>query len=85
MMDKEQAVLVSPLAYAAGVRTGMRVRGVTTIAPDTVMLERDPIKERRALDAVATTVMLYTPEVTFLDDDSVLLDVTASLRLFGGR
>jgi len=84
VMDKEQAVLVSPLAYAAGVRAGMRVGGVATIAPDTVMLERDSIKERRALDAIATTLMQYTPEVTFLDEDSILLDVSASLRLFGG-
>ena len=67
-----------------GIRVGMRAGGVSAISPDTGMLERSLEKERSALDAVAMALLQYTPEVTFADDFSILIDVTASLRLFGG-
>lgn len=84
-MDKEQVLVTSGLAHAAGVRIGMRAGGVATISPHTTMLDRDVLKEERSLDAVATTLMQYTPEIVVLDDGCIVLDVTASLRLFGGH
>lgn len=62
----------------------MRSGGVSTIAPETTILEKCPIKEQQALDAMAMALLQYTPEVTFDDDFSIIMDVTASLRLFGG-
>ncbi len=67
-----------------GVRVGMRAGGVSAIAPDTKTLERSFDKEQSALDAIAMALLQYTPEVTFADDFSIVLDVSASLRLFGG-
>lgn len=67
-----------------GVRVGMRIGGVSAVSPDTMTLERAPEQEARALDAISTALMQYTPEVTFQSDFSVLLDVSASLTLFGG-
>lgn len=84
-MDKEQVLAMSRHAYETGVRTGMRVGGVATISPETIMLDRDVLKEQQAINAVATALMQYTPEVALLDDASVVMDVTASLRLFGGH
>ncbi|MYN30646.1 Y-family DNA polymerase, partial [Duganella levis] len=84
VMDGGQVLIASPLAVAAGVRVGMRSGGVATIAPDTVMLERDPGKEAAALEAIALALLQFTPEVAFDADFSLLLDVGASLRLFGG-
>lgn len=83
-MHLEQVAGMSSEAARSGVRLGMRAGGVSAISPDTVMLERSLEKEQSALDAIAMTLLQYTPEVAFADDFSILLDVTASLTLFGG-
>lgn len=67
-----------------GVRLGMRTGGVSAVSPETQTLERAPDQETRAMEAIATALMKYTPEVTFQSDFSVLLDVSASLTLFRG-
>lgn len=67
-----------------GVRLGMRTGGVSAVSPETQTLERAPDQETRAMEAIATALMQYTPEVTFQSDFSVLLDVSASLTLFRG-
>ena len=84
VMHAGQVLVASRQATADGVRPGMRSGGVAALAPATVLLERDPLKESLALDAVAMALMQYTPDVRFTDDFSVLLDVSASLTLFGG-
>lgn len=75
---------LSPEAARDGVRPGMRSGGVAAIAPATVLLERAPLQEELALDAVATALMQYTPEITLQADATLLLDVSASLTLFKG-
>lgn len=62
----------------------MRNGGVSAVAPATVILERALGEEEMALDAVVTALMQFTPEVALLHDFSVLMDVSASLRLFNG-
>jgi protein ImuB len=84
VMHQEQVTAMSPGAARNGVRFGMRCGGVSAIAPGTTLLERSLAKEALALDAIAMALMRYTPEVTFQDDFSVLMDVSASLRLFRG-
>jgi protein ImuB len=71
-------------AAQAGVHVGMRAASAAAIAPATIQLERKLDVEQQRLDAVAMALLQYTPEVTFLDSGSVLLDVSASLRLFNG-
>jgi len=83
-MHRERVAAMSPGAARGGVRLDMRVGGVAAIAPGTVMLERSLEKESLALDAIAMALLRYTPEVTFQDDFSILMDVSASLRLFKG-
>jgi protein ImuB len=41
--------------------------------------------EKVAADRIALRLLQYTPEVAFAGEASLLLDVTASLRAFGGR
>lgn len=84
VIDTERVLATSREAALSGVRPGMRSGGVAATAPDTTLLERDVAKERAALDAIAMALMQYTPEVCHTDDFSVLLDVSASLTLFGG-
>lgn len=84
VIDKEVVVSMSTGAARAGVRLGMRSGGVMAVSPDTTILERDHAKEEIALNALATTMMQYTPEVAYQPDFSVLLEVSASLTLFKG-
>ena len=84
VVDAERIVAASREALASGVRHGMRSAGVAAIAPSTVLLDRDAAREQAALDAIAMALLQYTPDVAFFDDFSVVLDVGAGLRLFGG-
>ncbi|MFD2274577.1 Y-family DNA polymerase [Undibacterium arcticum] len=84
LIDNDRVLVTSALAARSGVRCGMRRGGVSAIAPETTLLERDLVQEQRALDSVAMTLLQFTPEVTYAEGFAVLLDVTASQRLFGG-
>ena len=68
-----------------GVRVGMRRASVAAIAPELQLLDRDSLKEQMAINSIALALLQYTPEVAFAEEDSLLLDVTASLSAFGGR
>ena len=85
VVEKGKVISVSRKAYITGVRVGMRPGGVSAVSPSTTILERDLQREEITLNSVALTLLQYTPEVTHADDFSILLDVTASLRLFRGR
>lgn len=74
----------SPLASAAGVRTGMRVGGVPTLCADCKIIPLDPMAAPRLLEQVGISLMQYTPEVSLTGPDTITLHVSASLRLFGG-
>ena len=84
MFEREQVVALDARARAAGVRPGMRRGGVLTLAPDTEVRERDAGREHETLSALATGLMQFSPQVTLAAENSVLVDVSASLRLFGG-
>ena len=83
-MHLEQVIVASREASLSGVRVGMRAGGVSAISPATEMLARSLEKEQLALDAIAMALLQYTPEVAYADDFSILMDVSASLRLFDG-
>lgn len=84
VVEREQVLVVSAEAAAAGVRIGMRRGGVSAIAPDAVLHERDLAKEQEGIDSIAMAMLQYTPEVAYTAEFSLVLDVTASLRVFGG-
>lgn len=76
---------MTPGAAQRGIRIGMRRAGVLTLCPDATIHERDLAREQAASDSIALTLLQYTPEVALAKESSLLLDVTASLRAFGGR
>ncbi len=71
-------------AAQCGIRLRMRRDSVSTLAPMAITLDRSPEKENQALQAIATALMQFTPEIVFQENFSVLLDVSASLTLFKG-
>lgn len=75
---------LSGVARDAGVTIGMRRGGVLMLAPETRLHPRAPLLEEAALQAVALALLNYTPLVAAFEDATLLIDIGASLRLFGG-
>ena len=71
-------------ARACGVKTGMTVGEARSRCPDIIFV---PAHNRRYTDTCARFVALcreFTPLVEVFSIDEVFLDITGSLRLFGG-
>ncbi|HBP27807.1 MAG TPA: DNA polymerase, partial [Advenella kashmirensis] len=84
MIDHGQVRVCSPAARAAGVQPGMRISGVNTLCPQAVLTEYDEHIHHSAIQAASLALLQYTPELALGERDTLLLDVTASLSLFGG-
>ncbi|MGJ9418050.1 Y-family DNA polymerase [Massilia sp. CMS3.1] len=84
VLEGERVLAASPLAHAAGVQIGMRRGGVLMLMPEARIVERSPEREAEALHAVAMALLQYTPQVAQAEESTLLIDIGASLRLFGG-
>lgn len=62
----------------------MRRGGVLMLMPDARLHVRSPEREAEALNTVALALLQYTPLVTIAEESTLLIDIGASLRLFGG-
>jgi protein ImuB len=72
-------------AQALGLQLGQRRATALSLAADLRIVEHDPVQEREALEQVAGWLLQFAPTVSLQPPDGVLVDVSASLRLFGGR
>ncbi|MFM0032963.1 DNA polymerase Y family protein, partial [Paraburkholderia madseniana] len=84
VLEKDKVVTADNAARTAGVRLGMKRGGVLTLSPETEMHERDAGREAAAQREVGVALMRFSPEVALLDEATVVVEVGASLRLFGG-
>jgi protein ImuB len=84
VLEQERVLAMSGMARAAGVQPGMRRGGVLMLMPEARVHERSPPREAEALYAVALAMLQYTPQVAEAEEGTLLMDVGASLRLFGG-
>jgi protein ImuB len=84
VLEKDKVVMADPAARSAGVRPGMKRGGVLTLSPETEMYERDSGREAAAHREVGIALMRFSPEVALLDEATVVVEIGASLRLFGG-
>ena len=75
---------VSAAAAAAGVQPGMRRATALALAPALVLGRADAARDAQALQAVAHAALAFTPAVTLQGASTVLLEVSTTLRLFGG-
>ncbi len=71
-------------AFARGVRAGMAVAAALALAPALRVAPRDPATETEALLGVAGWAAQFAPGVALEFPDGVLLEVSGSLKLFGG-
>lgn len=84
VLDKGVVIAATPAAVHLGVAIGMRQSSACGLAPDALVLTRDEAAEQSALDLAAQAALRYTPSVAQHLQDTILLEVAASLRLFGG-
>lgn len=75
---------VNAAAAHAGVRPGHKRATALALAADLTLGQADARRDDQALLAVAQAVLRFTPSVTLEGRDTVLLEVQASLRVFGG-
>lgn len=84
MLEQERVLAASNAAREAGVQAGMRRGGVLMLLPAARIHERDPALEDEARQAVALALLQYTPQVAEDEESTLIMDVGASLTLFGG-
>src|ERR1700741_339160 len=84
VLEKERVIEADAPARNAGICIGMRRGGVLTLAPQTVMHDRNAAFEGDAVRELATGLLNLSPQVVVAEESTVLVDVSASLRLFGG-
>jgi protein ImuB len=84
VLEQERVLVLSPAARAGGLQAGMRRGGALMLMPEARLHERSPEREAEALHAVAMALLQYTPLVAQAEESTLLIDIGASLRLFGG-
>ncbi len=75
---------VSEPARQAGIEAGMALAAAYALSPGLMVRSRDVQAERNALNRLAQTGLEFTPWVSLDHPESLLLEVRASLNLFGG-
>ena len=84
LLAEQQVLCVNAAAAACGIRPGMARATALALSSDLQPVQADAARDAAALQAVAHAALAFTPAVTLQDAQTVLLDVQASLRLFGG-
>jgi protein ImuB len=77
-------VAVCEQAAWFGVRAGMSMAAGLALMPDLITLSRDPAREQQLLERLATRAHRFTPRVSLVPPDGLVLEVKGSLQLFGG-
>ncbi|MDB5775321.1 MAG: polymerase [Herbaspirillum sp.] len=84
VFEQERVVALSASARALGVEPGMRRAGALLLAADAMHHERDRQREAQTLHDAAMALLQYSPMLAAAEEDTLLIDISASLRLFGG-
>ena len=71
-------------AQRFGVRRGMGMAAALALVPQLETCARDATRERQLLERLATRAHRFTPRVSLVPPDGLVLEVKGSLHLFGG-
>ncbi len=77
-------VVVTRPAEACGVFAGQAVATALALLPDLILIARNCEDERKALAEAALAALRFTPVVS-LRASGLVMEISASLKLFGGR
>jgi protein ImuB len=67
-----------------GVRPGMSLAAALALIPHLETKPKDSAREKQLLERLATQAQRFTPRVSLVPPDGLLLEVKGSLHLFGG-
>ena len=84
VVSRERVVVADDAAASAGVMPGLRLAEAWAFLPALSVQERDVEREQAALTRLACWAGGFTSEICVLPPQTLLLEVAASLRLFGG-
>ena len=79
-----RVVAANGAAQRCGVHAGLGVASALALAPELAVRPRNPRAEEEALQEIAAWALQFTPGVSLDAPACVLLEIAASLRLFGG-
>lgn len=82
--NKRWIALANAAASATGITAGQPTATALALCPQVLLIERDAEDERQALHEAALACLRYTPS-TRVCEHGLMLEVSASVRLFGGR
>jgi len=82
--ERHRIIACDGKARARGVKPGISTSAASALAPQIRISERDAAAETEALLGIAAWAMQFTPNVALDFPDSVLLEISGSLKLFGG-
>lgn len=81
---RARVVAATPAALARGVEAGRSVAGALAVAPELQLRDRDTAQENATLREFAAWAGQFTPNVSLDPPDAIVLEASASRRLFGG-
>ena len=84
IFEHDALIAMTPGAQQCGLKLGMRCATVRSLAPECLLYPRDQRAEQNAYDQAAQVALAYSPSVYQHARETLLIDVTYSLRLFGG-
>ncbi len=77
-------VAANDSARQAGIASGMSVNAACALVPHLPVLEREPERESAALEQFAERLTKFTPAISIVAPSALVLEVSRSLRIFGG-
>lgn len=82
--NRQRVIACNAAAAVAGVQPGMSLKAAYALQAHLQTVARDEAAERRLLESLAERAHRFTPRVCIEAPDALLLEVRASLKLFGG-
>ncbi len=83
VIEDKRVITANKAACLLGVKVGMNFAAASSLAPTLQCWPRDPLREAAMLQRLALALLRYSPSVV-MQTAGVLVEVSASLRLFGG-
>ena len=84
VLHKEKICACTPDAQASGVQVGMRRSTVLGLVPHILLSVDNPTARQQHVQEAALALLQYTPNLAFLEQDAIVLEVSGSLSLFKG-
>lgn len=82
--ENQKIYLANQSARESGIQLGASLATARSICPQLAHYTRNPAAEAQKLEQLVSTAYEFTPSVSQAGEDALLLEVSGSLRLFGG-